>query len=72
MDDLNDCHPSPDSRHRKGDLESLWDGLMLVIKHDYVILVLGISCLFEVVLTVLDYEMKVRLVLARMPLASES
>ena len=50
----------------------MWDGLMLVIKHDYVILVLGISCLFEVVLTVLDYEMKVRLPHARMPLASES
>jgi len=34
----------------------MFDGLLLVVKYPYVRLVLCISCLFEVVLTVLDYE----------------
>ncbi|CAN0046639.1 unnamed protein product, partial [Phaeothamnion confervicola] len=40
----------------------IWDsavsGLQLVLKHHYVMLIFGISCLYEVVLTVLDYEFK--------------
>lgn len=44
---------------QKSSFQSLWDGLLLVLRYDYVIMVLGISCLYEVVLTVLDYEMKV-------------
>lgn len=49
----------PSSSKAKGDCASLTDGLHLVIRYDYVLLILGISCLYEVVLTVLDYEMKV-------------
>jgi len=33
-------------------------GLFLILKHDYLLLILGVSCLYEVSLTCLDYEMK--------------
>lgn len=33
-------------------------GLYLVLKHNYVLLILGVSCLYEISLTCLDYEMK--------------
>lgn len=33
-------------------------GLYLILKHRYVLLILGVSCLYEISLTCLDYEMK--------------
>mmetsp|Transcript_26842 Transcript_26842/g.41630 ORF Transcript_26842/g.41630 Transcript_26842/m.41630 type:complete len:562 (+) Transcript_26842:84-1769(+) len=33
-------------------------GISLILRHNYLIIVLGVSCLYEVVLTVMDYEMK--------------
>lgn len=33
-------------------------GIHLILKYNYLLLILGLSCLYEVVLTVIDYEMK--------------
>jgi ATP:ADP antiporter, AAA family len=38
---------------------SMCTGLYLVLRYEYMLLIFGISCLYEVVLTVLDYEMKI-------------
>lgn len=35
-----------------------WSGIYLIFNHYYVILILGVSCLYEVTLTCLDYQMK--------------
>ena len=35
-----------------------WSGLYLVFSHSYVLLILGVSCLYEVAMTLLDYQMK--------------
>jgi AAA family ATP:ADP antiporter len=35
-----------------------WSGLYLIIRHHYVLLILGVSCLYEITLTCLDYQMK--------------
>mmetsp|Transcript_46914 Transcript_46914/g.114434 ORF Transcript_46914/g.114434 Transcript_46914/m.114434 type:complete len:876 (-) Transcript_46914:40-2667(-) len=35
-----------------------WSGLYLIIRHSYVLLILGVSCLYEVSMTLLDYQMK--------------
>jgi AAA family ATP:ADP antiporter len=35
-----------------------WSGIYLIFNHYYVILILGVSCLYEVALTCLDYQMK--------------
>lgn len=40
-------------------MDSALNGLKLVLRHQYVALLFGISCLYEVVLTILDYQMKV-------------
>lgn len=40
-------------------VESALHGLKLVLRYEYVGLLFGISCLYEVVLTILDYQMKV-------------
>jgi hypothetical protein len=37
---------------------SLMSGVYLILKHKYLIYILGVSCLYEVALTCLDYEMK--------------
>lgn len=42
-------------------VDSALNGLKLVLRHQYVALLFGISCLYEVVLTILDYQMKVQL-----------
>ena len=36
-----------------------YEGLSLVLTHTYVLKLAGVSCLYEVVVTVLDYEFKV-------------
>lgn len=36
-----------------------FEGLRTVVRHPYVMALAGISCLYEMVLTILDYEMKV-------------
>jgi ATP:ADP antiporter, AAA family len=45
---------------RKDASTSILEGLQTVFRHPYVLALAGISCLYEVVLTILDYEMKVR------------
>jgi hypothetical protein len=35
-----------------------WSGIYLIFNHYYVILILGVSCLYEITLTCLDYQMK--------------
>ena len=35
-----------------------WSGLRLIFNHSYVLLILGVSCLYEVAMTLLDYQMK--------------
>jgi ATP/ADP translocase len=35
-----------------------WSGVYLIVRHNYVLLILGVSCLYEVSLTCLDYQMK--------------
>ena len=35
-----------------------WSGLYLIFQHSYVLLILGVSCLYEVSMTLLDYQMK--------------
>lgn len=40
-------------------VESALHGLKLVLRYEYMWLLFGISCLYEVVLTILDYQMKV-------------
>ena len=56
--------PAPPSRAaarraKANPCSSMCTGLFLVLRYDYMLLVFGISCLYEVVLTVLDYEMKI-------------
>lgn len=36
-----------------------YEGLSLIMQHNYVMLLLGVSCLYEVVVTVLDYQFKI-------------
>mmetsp|Transcript_29678 Transcript_29678/g.71448 ORF Transcript_29678/g.71448 Transcript_29678/m.71448 type:complete len:602 (-) Transcript_29678:54-1859(-) len=35
-----------------------WSGVYLILRHNYVLLILGVSCLYEIALTGLDYQMK--------------
>jgi hypothetical protein len=35
-----------------------WSGLYLIFQHRYVMLVLAVSCLYEICMTLLDYQMK--------------
>lgn len=39
-------------------LPAYMSGVNLILKHNYLLLILGVSCLYEVSLTCLDYEMK--------------
>ena len=38
---------------------SFYEGLSLILTHMYVLKLAGVSCLYEVVVTVIDYEFKV-------------
>jgi hypothetical protein len=40
-------------------LATFWEGLHLVFKYKYVLRIMAVSCLYEIVVTVLDYEFKV-------------
>lgn len=41
-----------------GDAEpTLWSGVYLILKHNYVLLIFGASCLYEISLTCLNYQM---------------
>jgi ATP/ADP translocase len=37
--------------------QTLWSGVYLILRHNYVLLILGVSCLYEVSLTCLNYQM---------------
>lgn len=39
------------------DEPTVWSGIHLILKHNYVLLILGVSCLYEVSLTCLNYQM---------------
>ena len=34
------------------------DGVLLILKDSYILLILGMTCLYEISLTILDFEMK--------------
>jgi hypothetical protein len=40
-------------------LSGFYEGLMLLFRYPYMIKLLGVSCLYEVVMTILDYQFKV-------------
>lgn len=40
-------------------LSGFYEGLYLIGKHGYVLKLLGVACLYEIVVTILDYEFKV-------------
>ena len=42
---------------RGGPTNPLWSGVYLILQHNYVLLILGVSCLYEVSLTCLNYQM---------------
>lgn len=42
----------------KSESFSFISGIYLILRHHYLILILGVSCLYEISLTCLDYEMK--------------
>lgn len=44
--------------YSKSAAKSFASGVYLILKHQYLIYILGVSCLYEVALTCLDYEMK--------------
>jgi len=46
-----------DDRGGGGDAPTLWSGVYLILQHNYVLLILGTSCLYEVSLTCLNYQM---------------
>ena len=51
-----------DQHHHDGDdhdttTTTLWSGVYLILRHNYVLLILGTSCLYEVSLTCLNYQM---------------
>ncbi|KAG7368615.1 TLC ATP/ADP transporter [Nitzschia inconspicua] len=35
-----------------------WSGLYLIFQHRYIMLILGVSCLYEICMTLFDYQMK--------------
>ena len=39
-------------------LSGFFEGLFLIVKYPYVLHVLGVTCLYEIVLTVMDYRFK--------------
>ncbi|GKY91617.1 hypothetical protein MPSEU_000133600 [Mayamaea pseudoterrestris] len=58
------CHRfAPTTQHHEeptfADTEeaTVWSGVALILKHNYVLLILGVSCLYEVSLTCLNYQM---------------
>ena len=61
VDDAAPAAPPPPGRKRKREpwCALFFDGFSLIARHSYVLLLLGISTLYEVVLTVLDFEMKI-------------
>uniref|UniRef100_A0A7S2HNJ0 ADP,ATP carrier protein n=1 Tax=Helicotheca tamesis TaxID=374047 RepID=A0A7S2HNJ0_9STRA len=42
----------------KDGIGAFMSGVLIILRYNYVLLILGVSCLFEVSLTCLDYEMK--------------
>lgn len=40
-------------------LEGFYEGLSLIARHGYVMKLLGVACLYEIVVTILDYEFKI-------------
>lgn len=50
--------PTPISSSSNTVEPTAWSGIYLILQHNYVLLILGVSCLYEVALTCLDYQMK--------------
>ena len=51
-------NPLSESAPARTASHSAWSGIHLILQHNYVLLILGVSCLYEVALTCLDYQMK--------------
>jgi AAA family ATP:ADP antiporter len=53
-------HARPKQQQQQEEEEpTVWSGVHLILKHNYVLLILGASCLYEVSLTCLNYQMTV-------------
>lgn len=66
LDEAGEAQKPPSPRNLKGQgrgflglFSGFYEGLSLILKHRYVLLLLGVSCLYEVVITVLDYQFKI-------------
>ena len=46
-----------EQRNEEPEEATFWSGVVLILKHNYVLLILGVSCLYEVSLTCLNYQM---------------
>lgn len=49
---------SPEVAEISSEQPLFWSGVYLILRYRYVMLILGVSCLYEVSLTCLDYQMK--------------
>lgn len=49
---------SPEVQEQMSEQPVFWSGIYLILRYRYVMLILGVSCLYEVSLTCLDYQMK--------------
>lgn len=58
IDRFNDNRPLRPSVGMNSPGSAFFSGIYLILKHRYVLFILGLSCLFEVPMTCLDYYMK--------------
>mmetsp|Transcript_28749 Transcript_28749/g.43870 ORF Transcript_28749/g.43870 Transcript_28749/m.43870 type:complete len:610 (+) Transcript_28749:60-1889(+) len=55
----NSYNPTQRQDRSTDELSNMFlSGAQLIMKHNYLLLILGVSCLYEVTLTTLDYQMK--------------
>ena len=57
--DAIDAITTPEKKTCWSVIQGFYEGLYLISQYRYVALILGVSCLYEVVITILDYEFKV-------------
>lgn len=53
----NDTEEENEAEVASAQEPTLWSGVYLMLKYNYVLLILGVSCLYEVSLTCLNYQM---------------
>jgi len=55
---IDEEESSPEIQETLSEQPVFWSGIYLILRYRYVMLILGVSCLYEVSLTCLDYQMK--------------